>query len=134
MKVVGVTATRAGLTQAQAARARQELSEATDLHHGDCLGGDAELHDIGRAVGLWIEGHPPIDPKQRAWKKCDKLWPEKEYIERNHDIVDCTQRMLAFPKSKVEEMRGSGTWATIRYARRVRRQLLVVYPDGSTSG
>jgi len=34
------------------------------------------------------------------------------------------------PKGKVEEWRGSGTWATIRYARKVGKPVTIIYPDG----
>ena len=53
----------------------------------------------------------------------------KKYLDRNHDIVDASAEMLALP-SGPEKMRGSGTWATIRYARRTRVPLLICWPDG----
>lgn len=38
--------------------------------------------------------------------------------------------MIATPSSKEEELR-SGTWSTVRYARKLRRPVTLIYPDGS---
>lgn len=39
--------------------------------------------------------------------------------------------LIAFPPSK-EEITRSGTWSTIRYARKCHKSLIIVYPDGQT--
>jgi hypothetical protein len=43
--------------------------------------------------------------------------------------VDATGWLLAAPRTKTEEQR-SGTWATIRYARKLGRQVCLLWPDG----
>ena len=57
------------------------------------------------------------------------MHPAKDYLVRNHDIVDVCDVLVATPGQKEEQIR-SGTWATIRYARKIRKQIIIVYPDG----
>jgi hypothetical protein len=56
--------------------------------------------------------------------------PAKPYLVRNHEIVDDSQVLIAAPKEFTEQLR-SGTWATIRYARKIGRTVRIVFPDGS---
>ena len=53
----------------------------------------------------------------------------KDYLERNHDIVDETDMLIATPGEE-QEVQRSGTWATIRYARKQKRTILTIYPSG----
>lgn len=137
LRLVGVTGTREGLTPAQARRATQLLSgirewstTIPELHHGDCVGADSELHDIAKQLGYRIVSHPPTVGRYRAHCDADETWPPKAYLVRNVDIVDYTRILLAFPKEQ-EESRFGGTWHTIRQARRVGKRLVIVWPDGT---
>lgn len=57
----------------------------------------------------------------------------KEPLDRNKDIVDACPVLIAAPSDRVEKKRGSGTWATIRYARDVAHvPIRYVWPDGTT--
>ncbi len=53
-------------------------------------------------------------------------------LERNRFIVDSSHGMVAMPIT-VEEVQRSGTWATIRHARRTKKPVLVIRPDGLLS-
>ena len=53
----------------------------------------------------------------------------KGYLDRNHDIVDAADVLIAAPSGTTEKRR-SGTWATVRYARKLGRTICVVLPDG----
>lgn len=134
--ITGITATRFGITYSQEAKIEDLLRKDNDLirevHHGDCTGGDADIHDITEKIGGYrIITHPPDRAILRAYKKAHKTLPEKDYISRNHDIVDACHRLIAAPKEFEEQLR-SGTWATIRYARLRKKELIIVYPDGTT--
>lgn len=135
---VGFTATREGLSEHQAAAVVRILADplVTRVHHGDCIGGDAQIHMIARSAKRKIAIHPPIDDSQRAHCSLGPeggyVHPPREYIQRNHDIVHASDRMVACPSSKVEAFRGSGTWATIRYARSIGKPLEIIYPDGES--
>jgi hypothetical protein len=48
---------------------------------------------------------------------------------RNHRIVDMTRVLVACPDG--EERQHSGTWATVRYARKRGKWIIIVYPDGT---
>lgn len=91
----------------------------TEFHHGDCVGADAEAHDIVREFfpEVWIVGHLPLSNGKRAYKKCDEYRDPLPYLVRDHKIVDETDFLIGSPKADAEILR-SGTWATIRYARK----------------
>lgn len=98
-----------------------------EFHHGDCIGADEAAHYIAKSLGIECIGHPPIISKKRAFTDCDQWRPAKPYLDRNHDIVNEVEEMAACPKTRTEELR-SGTWATIRYARKQKVPLTMMYP------
>lgn len=115
---LGFTGTRNGMTDSQKDILVKVLKRHTidEFHHGDCVGADAEAHDIAESMDLYIVVHPPVDPKLRAGKVGNEMRDEKPYIERNHNIVDETGNLFVAPRTKEEQVR-SGTWATYRYAK-----------------
>ena len=90
----------------------------TQFHHGDCIGADEMAHKVARDLG-YIIIHPPSLYRYRAWCQGDVTWEEKPYLDRNADIVSEVELMLAVPKDPEQEERRSGTWAAVRYARKV---------------
>lgn len=127
---IGFTGTQLGMTDAQKSALRQLLSgKDGEFHHGDCEGADAEAHDIARVCGFWIIGHPPSNPKKRARKFVDEWRPEKPYLDRNKDIVLDTEWLIAAPAQGVEQLR-SGTWSTVRFARKLRRKVILIDTEG----
>lgn len=131
---IGFTGTQKGMTPNQLSVVRFYLDPEKYLwfHHGDCIGADAQAHQAARRKGLKVYLHPPDNSSKRAFcyfDKQDDLYP---YIDRNKNIVLCSDLMLAAPGEMAEQLR-SGTWATIRYARRTKTPLIIVYPDGSSS-
>lgn len=100
------------------------------LHHGDCVGADAVAHRIARDLHHKIHGHPPIRSTYRA--NCTFDWEEepKDYLVRNRDIVNATTLLIAIPDGYKETLR-SGTWSTVRYAKSLKRRIMIVYPNGT---
>lgn len=135
---VGFTGTQTGMTSEQIGAI--DLMFLDDLitncaHHGDCIGADADFHKLARLNGLELHGHPPINPSKRAFCEfysTEMVEEEKDYMDRNHDIVDMVDWMIACPKGYKEELR-SGTWATVRYARTSKRPGKIVWPDGEVT-
>jgi hypothetical protein len=126
----GFTATREGLTVAQKLALRNFLfGEAGEFHHGDCLGGDSDGHDIAQECGYWIVGHPPLSDALRAFRQCDVVRAARPYLQRDRDIVEETVALIAAPKEFDEQPRG-GTWYTVRYARKLGRAIVLILPDG----
>ena len=131
--VVGFTGTREGMTDAQKATVLEALGHyrAVEVHHGDCVGADADFDKLARQHGAVVIVHPPEDPRLRAYCTTAVVYPERPYLDRNRDIVDVSELLIATPKEDGERYKG-GTWYTIHYARKAGRGVLVVWPDGST--
>lgn len=139
---VGFTGTQRGMTEAQYGAVGELLLarfphamvttpvRSVTFHHGDCTGADEQAHVIARICGYFIVVHPPTDPKKRAWCTGDFAMTPAPYLERNAAIVRSTLELIATPGEVVEQAR-SGTWATIRQARRLRRPTTIVWPDGT---
>lgn len=127
--IIGFTGTQQGLTPLQLDTIYQLLNKhrPVEFHHGDCIGADHQAHLIAKELGIKIVVHPPDNPKARAYCKTAHIMPEKPYLERNHNIVDCSDLIIAAPKSQREQLR-SGTWATVRYARKQQKELIIVAP------
>ena len=127
--IVGFTGTSKGIPEVQLLGAIKLLVAGDDFHFGDCVGADAQAWYLAASWGYWTVAHPPIDPKARAWCKADIILPPRPYLVRNHDIVDVCAKLIATPHTLTEEQR-SGTWATIRYARKKGKPIYIVGPDG----
>lgn len=134
MLVAGFTGTQAGMTAQQCAVVRRMLQLCHVVHHGDCIGADKDCHEIADQLGLVITIHPPENPKKRAYcsSRLADVRPEKPYRVRNYDIVDESRVLIATPKT-MEEETYSGTWMTVRYARRKGKPIRIVWPDGSVT-
>ena len=128
---IGFTGTSKGMTPEQLRSVRLLLRNGfvEEFHHGDCIGADSQAHAEAMMIFTHIYIHPPINKKARAFCKGGTVLKEKSYIERNHDIVNAVDMMIATPKGNREELR-SGTWATIRYARKQKVKLCIIYPSG----
>jgi hypothetical protein len=134
MRSLGFTGTQAGMTPAQKESVILFLEGFAPqaVHHGDCIGADAEFHHFALNViaGVSVHIHPPKISSKRAFCKGGHFtYPTKDYLVRNVDIVEQSQELLATPKEFMEEQR-SGTWYTIRQARKRRKAVNIIYPDG----
>lgn len=132
---VGMTGTRKGMTNVQRQKLEQLLvsmfidHDESIFHHGDCIGADAEAHNIAERLGYTIWVHPPEKDEVRAFKKGEYIEGTKGYFARNRDIVDCSSILLATPVTNFETPKG-GTWYTIRYAAKVGVKCIIIWPNG----
>ena len=128
---IGMTGTRNGLTKAQSDFARSVIpwQEVTELHSGDCVGADAELHNIAKLNYVTSIGHPPIKDELRAFCEFDRECEPKNYFARNRDIVNSSEQMYGFPPTEEDTGKG-GTWYTINYAISKGKSLVIVTPSG----
>lgn len=136
MMIVGFTGTQRGLTKAQTFKLanilhRLSLKKMEEFHHGDCIGADAKAHDLVAALDreVTVIIHPPLKGNKRAFKDGDEECEKREYLDRNQDIVDVCHVLLACPGEKEEQQR-SGTWATVRRAKKAHKYIWFIYPDG----
>jgi hypothetical protein len=140
---IGFTGTRKGMTDAQKSKFLELMSGVArnvvlHLHHGDCLGADSDAHCIwvDRFYDCPITIHPPNNIATRGYCLCKgdgTILDPKPYLERNHDIVDACEILIACP-AEPEEILRSGTWATVRYAKKIGKHVIVIKPDGCFSG
>lgn len=137
---IGFTGTQHTMTDYQQAQLRAILKRLPphEFHHGDCVGADATAHRIVAETvkGVIVHVHPPVDPKKRARVRMplpDADWAmlirePLPYMERNYNIVKETHVLIACPATGVEVLR-SGTWSTIRFARKLNRPIMIIGPS-----
>lgn len=141
-QTIAFTGTKQGMTARQLTQVAAWILGAAEIHHGDCVGADAQLHELALAADVpRIVIHPPTNPAKRAFchhknRLATELGlitsevivlPERPYLDRNRDIVDAAQLLIAAPKEPAEpdRLRAGGTWHAARYARRDRLGRLV---------
>lgn len=139
---VGFTGTQHGMTPIQKDRLWSILLYMAPrfFRLGDCIGADKEAYDIvlrmAWAYRSWrrpeLLGHIPVESNKRARCKYDVEFTPMPYRERDQQIAENCEIMIAAPRTLEEELR-SGTWATARDARRANRSVLILWPDGSHS-
>lgn len=133
MLSIGFTGTRQGMTAHQSATLERKLREKIEatpflentvrFHHGDCIGADAEFDRMLRLIFTRprIILHPSYLSHLRAHCETNgehSILPLYQPLVRNRHIVQASEILFAAPSTKHEVLR-SGTWATIRYARKV---------------
>lgn len=135
---VGFTGTRQKISSGQYEGLHTVLGDLNklhngdvELHHGDCKGADAACHEVAKSYGFRVILHPPTMDSRRAHldDDCDEVWPAREYLIRNREIVDNTDILVACPQGP--EVQRSGTWSTVRYALRQGLTVILIHPDGS---
>ena len=126
---IGFTGTQVGMTKEQRQTFTKLCTKIDSLHHGCCIGADKQVHDIATEKKIWAVLHPPLNRSKMAIYEGSETRRAKEYLQRNHDIVLETDLLIATPKEFNEQLR-SGTWSTIRYARRVNKPILIILPNG----
>lgn len=128
----GVTGTQDGATPAQLATLEAMLRAfgGAALHHGDCVGADAQACATAKGLGMRLICHPPQRNDKRAFVPSDEYREPLPFLDRNHEIVRECDRLFVLPRGYTEIVR-SGTWATYRNARLTGRDAVVIWPDGS---
>src|SRR5262245_20065405 len=92
--IVGVTGTQGGLTEKQfeALGALFRSTRVDGLHHGDCIGADAQVHEAAMDRGIQVIVHPPSNGSKRAYVKGATITnPPFEYLVRNRHIVEAAE-------------------------------------------
>jgi len=125
---LGFTGTRNGMSIQQKAQVEilLKIIDVSEVHMGDCVGADKDMHQICYALGIKTIGHPPDNNTLRAFCNYDEERAPKYYTERNKDIVEESDLIIATPDGP-EKIR-SGTWHAIRHARRIDKKVILVMP------
>jgi len=132
MLKLGFTGTRHGMTKKQEKELEKLISAKNfeEFHHGMCIGSDEKAHEIvaTKAPKVVIVGHPPKAVSTMANLPCKKILEADSYSRRNKAIVDSSDYLVATPDAK--ERAGSGTWKTIRYARKQGKRIYIIHKNG----
>ena len=133
MAKIGFTGTRHGMSKEQldAFKSIIKAKDAKEFHHGMCVGSDKQAHDFIKREEVKIVGHPPSFKQFIAECDCDIFMKPYDYLTRNKNIVDNSDMLIATPDVK-EKIR-SGTWSTIRYARKQHKKIYIIHKNGRVS-
>jgi len=126
--IIGFTGTREGMTSNQKEELFAQLGKVMFgmrpmrqgwhvFHHGDCIGADDEAARMAHTLGFIVVSHPSDLIKQRAYSPSHFVCDPRPPLKRNEDIVMVSELVFACPKTIGEDIR-SGTWATIRFAKK----------------
>lgn len=135
---IGFTGTQKGMTAKQQESLKKlfkhilQKRSISEFHHGDCIGADEQAHKIVFSFCKSIHIHPGTDSRGNSPKRAfctGRVYDPAPYLIRNKIIVDSTDLLIACPHQSFEEIR-SGTWATVRYALKAHKHLIIVYPSG----
>jgi hypothetical protein len=137
---IGFTGTRRGMTTAQFAAIREligtpdfDYHDHWTIHHGDCVGADAEFHALMTTmIGVRSVIHPGPIGEYSAGCVGDERREPWAHMRRNRAIVAAATVMIAAPAEMLPRKRG-GTWATIGFTRRAKKPLAIVWPDGTVT-
>jgi len=144
---VGFTGSRYGMTDIQKKEFRtvflrmQQMFDWIQFHHGDCVGSDEEAHLLVSQMFIDYKGgaihiHPPTIDKNRAYCKSEHkkievvMHSPLTYDLRNIELVKSSEIVIATPDAKRLQTRKGGTWNTIRYAKKLKTDLLILLPAG----
>lgn len=143
---IGITGTRDGMTSNQHFAFSElmwtyEYQKSLELLCGMCIGVDAETAKIiktdtvGKVIGY--PGHSKSNPddltyRDPATENYDQIRESKPFFDRNRDIVDDSDLMIACPNGKNYHGGKGGTNYTIRYALKVGKPIIIIFPDGET--
>lgn len=129
--IIGFTGTRSGMTPKQKEVVVEIIKMKSPIFvvHGDCEGADTDFHNI--CLPLFPIRIRPCNHESRAWNEgASDMMEVKGPLERNKDIVRDATLLIATPPTH-EEIKRSGTWHTIRHARKTNVPRVIVWPDGS---
>jgi hypothetical protein len=134
--IVSFTGTRRGANHWQRVFVRQHLLHLrpSAVAHGACVGADDQLDEIAAELGIhrlvWPSTSVTRVPDERLRARTGSsltIMPPLPPLERDRLIVDAGEILIATP-AQTFEMPRSGTWATVRYARRTGKRVILITP------
>lgn len=134
-KHLGFTGSKDRITDKQVSALTALLKTLRDkgflwMHNGDCITSDATAGRVWQKLKGKLYLHPPIKGTYRAHLTAEITCEPRDYLTRDRHIAESSHTMIATPQTSYEETR-SGTWTTVRYARKLRRRIYIIFPDGT---
>ena len=105
------------------------ILKPSEVHHGDCVGADEQFHVMCMERHIHVIIHPPDNDVLRAHSIGGFSLAPRPYLERNKDIINLSDMLIAAPKGP-EVQQGSGTWQSIRWVRRLEKPVIIIHPEG----
>jgi len=140
--ILGFTGTRKGMTPEQKKTVGIFLRSNTVTKHfnGACEGADRDMYFLVLSNSNANIVFYPGDKEQYVWALIQQsevddvaVVPRRPYMVRNELIVTQSDCLVATPYED-HEVKRSGTWATVRIARRQGKPVTIVWPDGTATG
>jgi hypothetical protein len=141
--IVTFTGTKAGMSSAQLQTFHDVLKDAGYValfRHGACVGADRQAHNAAwghvSVIDMW-----PSNVTQDMWAKHVKqhydrntptifsIQPIHLPLTRNRLMLIDSGLLIATPR-ETEEVIRSGTWTTIRYARKMKVPIVRIHANG----
>jgi hypothetical protein len=135
---VSFTGTRKGMTEWQKQQLRKWLldhkEEISLFAHGCCCGADVEAHAIVREVlgkGTYVAVFPSTaKTRMPVPSDANSVAAPKAPYDRDRDIVKAgSDVLLAAPLDNPEKTLRSGTWATVRLAKKQGTEVVIFWRD-----
>jgi hypothetical protein len=132
--ILTFTGTSEGMTAAQQFTVGRLLTQLKPrilvLHHGSCVGADEQCHNLCLLNGIPVTRWPStvmgmVAPCTEALVSV----PPQQPLKRNRLMVDASTGVIAAP-AQLDEVIRSGTWSTVRYARKAGKPIVLIAPDG----
>ncbi len=132
--ILGFTGTRRGMTPAQRAALADCVSALpARAVHGGAVGADEEFDAFLVRIGMApqnIDVYPASAGRWIKWVDAGRTtYAVAEPLVRNRTIALGCDYLVAAPATAHEVLR-SGTWATVRRARRAGRSIVILLPGG----
>jgi hypothetical protein len=137
---IGFTGTRLGMIDEQKEtvynllqQRKKKSTVCLEGLHGDCIGADANFHQICRDLDITIYKVPSNWERTTAHTDAPLLEgfePMPPYA-RNRILVKASTELIGCPFNYKYTNR-SGTWYTMTYAASNGKKVIAVFPDGST--
>lgn len=133
--ILSFTGTQVGINAWQREQVRKALEfyNPVAVSHGACFGADDEFDIESAARGIHriiypsnLRGKSQWPERLRARGSCE-IKHELPPLTRNPLIVNESTLLIACPRTNYEVLR-SGTWATVRYARKKSIPIILIYP------
>jgi predicted Rossmann fold nucleotide-binding protein DprA/Smf involved in DNA uptake len=112
--------------------AQLRVSGDDEFHYGACIGADSQAVLDAIDAGYTILAYPANNvpqAKQGLIPQQAILFKPRAALTRNKRIVDNSDILIVAPQRVSEQLR-SGTWATVRYARKQGKPIIYVWPSG----
>jgi len=107
----------------------------TGVYHSGCIGADLEFHEmiLNNSLVVDIYIHQTSNAARQAAMTDNEninliYMPEAPTRLKNRTIIDNVEILIVAPK-ETYEVRTSGLWGAVRYARKINRTMWIIHPN-----